>query len=139
MKKILHPIDTIYKSVTIAFLFLLFVLQASAQNIAAVYTNTIVTGFNNSNNNTSLSVYPNPASDEAKLVFNESKYGVTYQVRIINNVGIQLTNIEGTSVQGQNIIRIHVGNYPPGIYFVNLLTSVGTETLKLLKQPLNNL
>lgn len=90
-------------------------------------------------NNATLSVYPNPAADEAKLAFNSATNNDRYEVRIINNSGMQLQEIEGTTVQGQNTLRIHVGQYAAGVYFVQLITQSGTrETLKLLKQPISS-
>jgi hypothetical protein len=136
MKKI-PPIYFLRKSLVIAFLMSCSILSASAQNIVAGFNTIDISTANITNDNTSLNVYPNPAADEAKLAFNSSKYDVPYQVRIVNNAGVQLSNIEGTTVQGQNTIRIHVGNYPPGVYYIQLLTSTGRETLRLLKQPLN--
>ena len=129
MKKILQPLNVLPKSLTIVFLMSFSILSARAQNM---------TGNFSTNDIASLSVYPNPAADEAILVFNSSGYDVRYQVRIINNEGIQLRNIEGTTMQGRNTIRIHVGDYPPGVYYIQLLTSAGKQTVKLLKQPLNS-
>jgi hypothetical protein len=138
MKKI-PPVYFLRKPLAIAFLVSCSVLSSRAQNISTGFNATAVSASNIPNDNTSLNVYPNPAADEAKLVFNSSKYDVPYEVRIINNAGIQISNMEGTTVQGQNTLRIDVGNYPPGVYYVQLLTSAGRETLRLLKQPLNGL
>jgi Secretion system C-terminal sorting domain len=139
MKKIRQPVDVLRKSLAIAFLLSFFILTAKAQNATAGFNATGVGAVNTLDDNASLHVYPNPAADEEKLVFNSSNYGTRYQIRIINNSGIQLQNMEGTTVLGQNITRFHVGNYPPGIYYIQLLTSSGRETLKLLKQPFNSL
>ena len=99
--------------------------------------NSTVLSHSNSDE-TSLNVYPNPANDEAKLAFNSAQYDQRYEVRIVNASGMELKNIEGTTSQGTNTIDIHVGDYPPGVYYVQLLTTTGRETLKLLKQPMNS-
>jgi hypothetical protein len=98
----------------------------------AVSTQTI-------SNNVWVNVYPNPASDEANLVFNSSQNDQRYELRVINSSGISLKEIEGTTVQGENTINIHVGDYPEGAYYVQLLTSSGRQTVKFLKQPLKSL
>ena len=137
MKKI-QPVSVLRTSLAIAFLISFSILSARAQNTGISFNTTQISAIDIAHDNAALSVYPNPAADEAKLVFNSSKYDMHYQVRIINNEGVRLRNLEGTTVQGQNTIRIHVGNYPPGVYYIQLLTSEGKETLKLLKQPLNS-
>jgi hypothetical protein len=108
MKKILQPVNVLRKSLTIVFLMSFSILSARAQNMAGDFSMSAAGATNVTN--TSLSVYPNPAADEAILVFNSSGYDGRYQVRIINNEGIQLGNIEGTTIQGRNTITIHVGN-----------------------------
>ena len=135
MKKI-KPVNILRRSLAIAFLMSFSILSARAQNTGISFNTTQISAVDMANNNATLSVYPNPAADEAKLVFNSSKYDVRYQIRIVNNEGVRLRNIEGTTVQGQNTLRIHVGDYPPGVYYVQLLTSEGRETLKLFKQSL---
>ena len=138
MKKIPQPINVIRKSLAIAFLISFSILSARSQNFDPGYNTVKVSAAGITYNNASLSVYPNPVADEAKLLFYSSKYNVPYQVRIVNNAGVSLKNMEGTTIQGRNTIGIHFGNYPPGVYYVELLTPSGRETLKLLKQPMNS-
>jgi Secretion system C-terminal sorting domain len=136
MKKIAQPLNVLRKSLAIVFIISFFILSAGAQNIGISFPTAKVNAPDIRNDNTSLSIYPNPAADESKIIFYSSKYNVPYQVRIVNSAGVQLKNIKGTAIQGQNTIRIHVGNYPSGVYYVQLLTPESRETLKLLKQPL---
>jgi hypothetical protein len=82
-----------------------------------------------------LNVYPNPTCDQANLVFSSSKNDQRYEVSVINSSGISLKEIEGTSVQGENTINVHVGDYPGGVYYVQLVTSSARETIKFLKEP----
>ena len=138
MKKTQPAINITGKSLTIALLISFSVLSAGAQNIATSFSTSKINATSTRDENTSLSVYPNPAADEAKLVFYSTKYDVPYQVRIVNNGGATLKNIEGTTVQGQNTLRIHLGNYPPGVYYIQFLTAEGREALKMLKQPMNS-
>ncbi len=56
-----------------------------------------------------LNVYPNPAADEARLIFTSAINDERYQIRVLNDAGIQLNHMEGTIVQGQNTIEMHVG------------------------------
>jgi Secretion system C-terminal sorting domain len=147
MKKITRKLPIVATIFISAFL-LSSSLATSAQSVAAsltsqgltpTYNDVAMNARNVISSDNSLGVYPNPAADEAKFVFNSSKYNVPYQVRLINNAGSVLTSIQGTTLQGQNTIRIHVGSYPAGTYYIQLLTLEDRETVKLLKQPLNSL
>ena len=133
MKNSLKALQNLITSITIIFLVSLTFIS-KGQNIGVNYNSSQLIS---EDNNVSMSVYPNPAVDEAKLVFNSDKYDLPYQIRIINNNGVQLTSFSGTTFQGQNTIRIHVGNYSSGIYYIQLLTAHNKATLKLLKQPVN--
>ena len=137
MKKILKPTHILHNLLALAFLMSFSILTTTAQNSSTGLYATKGNAFHTVSDHASLSVYPDPAADAATLVFNSSNYSVPYQVRIISNEGVQLQNMEGTTVQGRNTINIHVGNYPPGVYYIQLLTLSGRETLRLLKQPLN--
>ena len=137
MKKMPYGIDVICRSLIISLLVVYSIIPAAAQNIATSFSTSKVNATTTREGNTMLSVFPNPAADEAKLVFYATKYDVPYQVRIVNNTGASLKKIQGATIQGQNVLRIHLGNYPPGIYYVQLITTEGRETLKLLKQPLH--
>ena len=131
--KNIQSLKMLKRSAGFALFFLFSIIISQAQNTRVNF----VPQAGNSNfpaDNMSLSIYPNPAADEAKVAFNSSLNNESFEIRIVNNSGMNLQNVEGTTIQGENTIRIHVGNYPSGIYYVQLITHSGVrETLKFLK------
>lgn len=123
------------RSAAFLLLFLFLIIISQAQNTRISYTPQVST-VNFLPGDMSLNIYPNPAADEAKLTFNSSFNNDSYEIRILNNSGMILKNIEGTTVQGQNTITIHVGDYTPGIYYLQLITRSGVrQALKFVKLP----
>ena len=82
----------------------------------------------------SLSAYPNPAIAEVNLLFTSTKDKLPYEMRIIDNSGAQLAVTKGSTRKGDNVVKLNVGNYARGIYYVQFITSRGMGNLKLLKQ-----
>lgn len=80
-----------------------------------------------------VNVFPNPALIEGTLVFNSSEDNVVYELRIVNNAGIGMNIINGTTLKGQNTISFPVGDYAPGIYYAQFVTSGNTESLRFIK------
>jgi hypothetical protein len=71
-----------------------------------------------------FSIYPNPATN---LVNIESASPIS-SIRIINYTGQVVYN---QNVSGSNV-QVNTGDFPAGVYFVNIRTAEGTTTQKLL-------
>jgi Secretion system C-terminal sorting domain len=80
-----------------------------------------------------MNTFPNPVINEATLVFNSSQDNLNYEIRIINNSGIRLRIINGTTMKGQNTVNFQVGDLAPGIYYAELVAPGNQQTLKFLK------
>jgi len=75
--------------------------------------------------NTSIMMYPNPASEEVILLKNGDNNVI--EVRLMNMLGQTLRQVVMTS----NELKLNVSSYSAGLYFV-LLKSEGLETTKKL-------
>lgn len=80
-----------------------------------------------------LSVYPNPAADEATLNFNNIAGG-RYTVTITNMAGKQVNYIKGVGVPGANTLLLNLHNYAQGVYLITIAGTDGRHTLKLVKK-----
>ncbi len=98
----------------------------SCEGVSELYDVTIddCIGIDESINNHEFSLYPNPASTNIELVFNE-KAGLTYTVVVYNSVGQVITEIKGVTFGEKQNIKIDVSKYQSGIYIVNLITESG--------------
>jgi hypothetical protein len=83
--------------------------------------------------NAYLRLYPNPVINEVNVTFNAVKYNAPYEVRIVNNSGIQLRAIQGNTLRGENVLKLNVGDFAPGIYYLEISTVTNKETLKFIK------
>lgn len=78
------------------------------------------------NDDTDITIYPNPAKDVVKLS------SIGYQlstVRIYNSVGMMIEEIK---VNSDNI-ELNLSNYVPGIYFFNINTDKGNVVRRFIK------
>lgn len=80
-------------------------------------------------------VYPNPVTDIATVMvttYARSKYAI----RIIDNSGREVKQMNGQLIPGKNKIIIDVARWPAGTYFIDLETdhNTGIHQLKLIKQ-----
>ncbi len=80
--------------------------------------------------NVSLKIYPNPVQREAVILFNNP--ATTSQVRILNSNG-QIVRVQAVK-SGSTQIIIDLQNLSHGLYFVQLLTGIKMETLKIIKE-----
>lgn len=107
-------------------------LQMSDNDGRVTYSNIITVKTNN--NNPSLSVYPNPAKNNATLLFNATTQS-RYEIKITDVSGKVIKNINGASVIGENKINLDLNNYGRGTYYLILHNNeTGTSALKLSKQ-----
>lgn len=68
----------------------------------------------------SLSVFPNPAADNASLRFS-SEAGKNVSVKLYSLTGALIGNVyEGISAGGENVIDLNTDDYPTGLYVVEM-------------------
>lgn len=79
-----------------------------------------------------MSLYPNPASESANLVFNLIE-NADVNVSVINALGQTVYVSESNNfTSGQNIITLPINNLSKGIYFVNVNVNGERATRKLI-------
>lgn len=76
---------------------------------------------------------PNPATDLVQLRF-DLPGAQTLSIALLNLQGQTLVQEEHTLAQGQHNLPLHLNQFPAGIYLLQLKTSSGIQTLRLLKQ-----
>lgn len=77
-----------------------------------------------------LSLYPNPAKNNANLIIDANKTAdISYS--IYNLVGKQILQNQSTLSSGMNILNIDISSLNTGLYLVQIQNGVNTETLKL--------
>lgn len=131
----------IWNIIPISLIFLLFTagsLQAQNNNTAFNENSVQEVSFHKADildnyGNAYLSLYPNPVINEANVTFNAAKYNATYEVRIVNNSGVQLRAIQGHTLRGLNVLKLNVGDFAPGVYYLEISTATNKETLKFIK------
>ncbi len=106
-----------------------FVTETSAASCAGTSDYYEVTiddciGIDESIADNGISLYPNPASTNIEVVFNE-KAGQTYTVVVYNSIGQTVTEISGVSFGEKQNLNIDVSSYKAGIYIVNVLSESG--------------
>jgi hypothetical protein len=88
---------------------------------------------NTPTHNISWDVYPNPATNYMMIQTNNAETGL-YAIRIIDIHGktLQSTNVNVTNQVLSH--RVELGNYSPGIYFVNISKDDYQKVLTLTKE-----
>ncbi len=80
-----------------------------------------------------VSLYPNPASGLANVIFNLSSAGKV-TVKIYNVVGQEVNTFEKELPSGTNTLAVNLADYKPGIYFVKSTIQGKDITKKLIIQ-----
>ena len=75
-------------------------------------------------------IYPNPASNKLRVTLNSPVYKIS--IAIANESGFMLIKSEKI-LDRKGILEMDVSRLRPGIYFLNLQTTNGHQTLKFLK------
>ncbi len=103
------------------------------------YTITLVSGKTNSNPNNSsiepildMTLYPNPAQDQAFITFNSSVVDSDAQVTIYNAAGQMVSNQAIDIQEGSNTYDLSVADFPDGMYFVSINMTNTTLTKRLM-------
>jgi hypothetical protein len=81
--------------------------------------------------NDRLSIFPNPATNEVNVVFNNITFD-NVNLSIVNSLGQLLTKTDRSTTNGGNAFTLDVSNYASGLYFVNIVADGLTITKKLL-------
>jgi Leucine-rich repeat (LRR) protein len=90
-----------------------------------------IISINANNQNPSLTVYPNPARNNAALLFNATAQS-KYAIRITDVSGKAIKNINGVSEIGENKVILDLHNFNSGTYFVIFTDPEnGVHSLKL--------
>jgi hypothetical protein len=76
--------------------------------------------------NNLISIYPNPATDFAEILFNENNYGSEFNLYDIHGKLISSQTITGTK------ITLNRNNLPNGIYFIRITNGEKVQTSKLI-------
>ena len=93
--------------------------------LAKIIDNTVQ--INQVDNDLILSVFPNPNNGNFSLKAN----GINDQVYLeISNINGQIIFVKELN---DNIERVNISNYPPGVYFVTIRTENFTKTERIIK------
>jgi hypothetical protein len=79
-----------------------------------------------------LSLYPNPAKDQATLEIS-NVYTGNMQVQVLNAAGSVLRTYRSGKNQAYSRLILFTGDLPPGAYFVLIRIGSWSTTTKLLK------
>lgn len=96
------------------------------ETIVAVGT-TPQTGLENSTNNSSVKLYPNPSNGQITIELNENEILVSVSIQDIQGRVIQ------SSLQQDSVVQLT--NIPEGIYFATITTESKQETIKFIVTP----
>jgi PKD-like domain/Secretion system C-terminal sorting domain len=82
--------------------------------------------------NTGLTVYPNPVSSTANVLFNAGKAG-NYTLKISDAEGRLMLTKQGTASIGTNSVSVNMSSFYKGVYAVTVISNEGTQVSKLMK------
>lgn len=100
-------------------------LDAKNIRVETVKVKQNLTAVTSIKNNINVSVYPNPITDYVNI--KSADKGI---VKVVNLNGQIIFSAE---LKGEEELRISASNWANGIYFVNLVTSAGKKTVKVIK------
>jgi hypothetical protein len=80
---------------------------------------------------TSLNIYPNPATDFAMIVFNGTE-GADFNLTMVDIAGRVVMTERGTAAEGQNQRNVVVSEMASGIYFVTLQINGVSEQIRVM-------
>ena len=90
-------------------------------------------GINEYKTQSSIDLFPNPATNSFNLKFNLSRISKG-MIQIYNAMGQEVTKIDNQSISNGTVITISLANYKSGIYFVNSVIDGKTYSHKLIVQ-----
>ena len=122
--------ETVGKSIIKYSIYNAFNKSDSIQ-ITFSYNGAIVGIKENQKTLSSLSLFPNPANDNAVLKISSNKEQNT-QMSIYTVMGSLVDKQSITLNTGENDIKLNVKNYPSGVYFVSINDGNTTVTKRLV-------
>lgn len=105
--------------------------NADSIQVVFSYNGAIVGIKENQKTLSSLSLFPNPANDNAVLKISSNKEQNT-QMSIYTVMGSLVDKQSITLNTGENDIKLNVKNYPSGVYFVSINDGNATVTKRLV-------
>jgi hypothetical protein len=105
-------------------------------NATSCYNLNIITGATNfksiqSNDNSNISIYPNPVHQILNVDFLSNHSG-PLQIKVLDQMGRIIINKNTNAVQGKNIIPINVSRLQKGIYYLIINGSSNNSTHKFM-------
>jgi hypothetical protein len=105
-------------------------------NATSCYNLNVSTGATNfkpnqSNNNSSISIYPNPAHQILNVNFS-SNHASALQIKVLDQLGRMVINKKTNAVQGRNTIPIDVSRLQKGIYYLKISENKNSSTHKFI-------
>ena len=88
---------------------------------------------NNTASTTDFTIYPNPATNHATVIFSASKEE-NFSVRLVDVMGRIVMNETNVSVIGENQLQMNLSSLSKGIYMLVLQNSDGMQQRKLVVQ-----
>ncbi|MCH8319021.1 MAG: T9SS type A sorting domain-containing protein, partial [Bacteroidetes bacterium] len=98
------------------------------------YIDTILAGpvgITEFNNNVKFSIYPNPTNGQFVLEFSDQKKD-NYLLEVRNIIGKLIYTQEFNNMSGDFQKQIDFSNHDKGVYFINISSSFGTRTEKII-------
>ncbi len=96
-------------------------------------TLSTITGVENYFAEEGLGVFPNPAANEAEIIFNMIE-PVYVSMKITDVTGREMAAQNMNSFAGQNKFKIDISQFPAGMYYVTLNANGNMLSKKLIKQ-----
>ena len=87
--------------------------------------------FNPFDENTHLSAYPNPVSDELIIKMNWAQ-GEPYLIEVTDLKGVKVYEVNNHNMSG--IHALNTSKWIAGVYVIKASSNQGTEYLKLIKK-----
>jgi hypothetical protein len=105
-------------------------------NATSCYNLNISTGSanfkaNQSNDNSSISIYPNPANQFLNVDFS-ANHASPLQIKVLDQLGRMVINKNTNAVQGRNTIPVNVSCLQKGIYFLKISDNTNSSTHKFI-------
>lgn len=92
---------------------------------------TQVVSQTNADNNSSISVFPNPFSNSAEVYFKTTSEGI-YTITVYNAMGAEVQRVASVSKIGQHHFTLQRNNLPAGIYSIQINNGRELKSIKVV-------
>ena len=76
-------------------------------------------------------LYPNPATEKATVKFNAPEAG-KYSIKLYDVIGNEMLSVDGTAVQGDNMIELNFASISKGMYVLSVISNESTEQIRVV-------